>query len=46
VKQGPLKIASGTVRCGACLDVFSADVQRRDDLDDLSPFAKSTDTLF
>lgn len=46
VTQGQLKIASGKVRCGACLEVFNADVYRCDDLDDLSPLAKSQDQLF
>ncbi|SEQ86180.1 MJ0042 family finger-like domain-containing protein [Amphritea atlantica] len=34
VTQGQLNIASGKVRCGACLEVFNAEVYRCDDLDD------------
>ncbi|UTW02602.1 DUF3426 domain-containing protein [Amphritea atlantica] len=36
VTQGQLKIASGKVRCGACLDVFNAEVYRCDDPNDLA----------
>ncbi|WP_428035308.1 DUF3426 domain-containing protein [Amphritea sp.] len=34
VTQGQLKIANGKVRCGACLEVFNAQVYRCDDLDE------------
>lgn len=34
VTQGQLKIAGGKVRCGACLEVFNAQVYRCDDLED------------